>query len=258
MHAKLYIPKKMSLGLQKRDGTYTGKIGFLNPYNEKDKLKFGASWENWRDKKILPKDIENNPMEGFIINRNAGGKSSGWYWDSGREAKIRVWDPRDFEIEITIPNMLYILEQSNSYKGKGLEGNFVYAYNGSQLMLIPVDSEEYKGSMEFTDLKYQKVSSKEISEGSTVFTKNQETLIYIGKYEIIKAREYYTDATVSKEMIFYDPKNKSFIPVKAAVIAKILDTAHTPDFADLVEKFQKSGLIFKDINLIDISAVPKL
>ena len=259
MHAKLTIPKKMSLGLQERPGTYTGKLGFLNPYNEKNKLRFGASWENWRDKKIAPKDIENTPMEGFIINRNAGGKYSGWYWDSEREAKIRVWDPRDFEIEITIPNMLYILEQTNSYKGKGLEGNFVYAYSGSQLMLIPIDSEEYKGSIEFTDLKYQKVASKELVDGATVFTKDQETLVYLGKYEVVKPHAGWQSKTfaVSKELVFCrdkDKKKKEFIYLKADKIAKIVDNNPTPNFAYLVEEFQTYKLEFANRRLEMIDA----
>jgi len=251
----------MSLGLQERHGTYTGKLGFLNPYNEKGKLKLGASWENWRDKKITPKDIENVPTEGFIINRNEGVRSSGWYWNSGREAKIRVWDPRSFEIEITIPNMLYILEQSNSYKGKGLEGNFVYGYNGSQLMLIPVDSEEYKGSAEFTDLKYQKVTTKELTPGATIFTKDQETVVYVGKYEVVKPHSGYGTQTfsVGKELVFSkgEGKKKEYVYLKSDKIAKIMDTAVSPDFAYLVEEFEKLNLEFPRKNL-DVIDAPKI
>lgn len=254
MHAKLYIPKVMSLGQQNRPGTYTGKLGFLNPYDEKGKLRFKDSWENWRDKKIEPKEIQNLPTEGFIINKNAGGRHSGWYWDSGREAKIRVWDPRDFEIEITIPNMLYILEQSNSYRGKGLEGNFVYAYNGSQLMLIPVDSEEYRGSIEFTDLKYQKVTTKELTEGCTVFTKSEETLIYIGKYEVVKPHSGWDSKTfgVAKELVFAkgDPKKPEFVFLKADKIAKIMDVEISSEFSNLVEKFQNKKLGFATKELV--------
>lgn len=256
MHAKLYIPKRMSLGQQDRPGTFTGRIGFLNPHDEKDRPKFKASWENWRDKKIPVEILDNEPKEGFVLNKNAGGRSSGWYWDSGREAKIRVWDPAGFEIEITIPNMLWLLEQTNSFKGKGLEGKMVYAMNGSQLMLIPVDSEEYRGSMDFTDLKYKKVSSKELTEGATVFTKDQETLIYIGKYEIVKRAYGWSDKTfsVAKEMIFYNPKGKDYRHMKADKIARIEDTEITNDFADLVEKFEKKNLSFATKKLEIVSA----
>jgi hypothetical protein len=34
---------------------------------------------------------------------------------------------RGFEFEISIPNLLYILQECTSTKGKGLDGEFVYA-----------------------------------------------------------------------------------------------------------------------------------
>jgi hypothetical protein len=39
---------------------------------------------------------------------------------------IVVYDPRGFEFEISIPNLLYILQECTSTKGKGLDGEFVY------------------------------------------------------------------------------------------------------------------------------------
>jgi hypothetical protein len=36
--------------------------------------------------------------------------------------------PRGFEFEISIPNLLYILQECNSTKG--LDGEFVYAWDG--------------------------------------------------------------------------------------------------------------------------------
>jgi hypothetical protein len=51
---------------------------------------------------------------------------------------VRVYDPRNFEFEISVANLLYILEETSSLKGKGLEGEFVYAWEGKELVLLPV------------------------------------------------------------------------------------------------------------------------
>ena len=230
----------MSLGAQNRAGTFTGQLGFLNPHDKRDKPQFKASWENWRDKSLPVAIIDNEPTEGFVINRNAGGKHSGWYWDQGREAKIRVWDPRRFEIEITIPNLLYLLEQTNSFKGKGLEGQLVYGWNGSQLVLVPIDSEEYKGSIEYTDLQCQKVSTKSLTEGATILTKHEERMIYIGRYEIVKPNKNWGSGefSVGKEHIFYNEGTKKFEWRKMENIAKILDNECSSEFSNLVEKYQ--------------------
>ena len=257
MHEKLYIPQNMSLGLQNRPGeTFTGKIGFLNPHDIKDRPKLKTGWEKWRDKKIPVPIIPNVPTEGFVINRNAGGKHSGWYWDHGREAKIRVWDPRDFEIEITIPNMLYLLEQTNSFKGKGIEGRLVYGWSGSTLMLIPEDSEEYRGSIEFTGLKSLKVASKELTPGATVLTKNEQILVYIGRWEVVKP-DWSKNFSVANEHVFYNEKTKNFDYVKTAEVAKILDSDPSPKYSGLVEKFEAKDLGFSTRKL-NILTSPKV
>jgi hypothetical protein len=40
-----------------------------------------------------------------------------------------------FEFEISIPNLLYILQECTSTKGKGLDGEFVYAWDGKDFSI---------------------------------------------------------------------------------------------------------------------------
>ena len=87
---------------------------------KKGKLRKEASWNSWRDDKIPNDEFENVPIEGFVLNKKAGDYSTGW---DHRHAYCRVYDPRGFEFEITIENLLYILENANCIKGKGLEGD---------------------------------------------------------------------------------------------------------------------------------------
>ena len=48
-NSKLYIPKKCKVGLQKRDDTYTKKLGYVI-YHDGKIWRKETSWENWRHK----------------------------------------------------------------------------------------------------------------------------------------------------------------------------------------------------------------
>lgn len=71
------------------------------------------------DKSMIPYEFDNVPTSGFVLNKKVGGDR---YSYNPRQTYCRVYDPRGFEFEITVPNLLFILEESNSFKGKGLEG----------------------------------------------------------------------------------------------------------------------------------------
>ena len=53
---KLYIPKKINVGFQLRQGTYTGKLAYVIYWDDKGKLRKEASWESWRHKPGEPKN----------------------------------------------------------------------------------------------------------------------------------------------------------------------------------------------------------
>ena len=139
----IYIPKKIKVGYQNRYDTYTKKLAYVIYYDEKNKLRKETSWNNWRDEKIEPDDFDNEPTRGFVLNKKAGDCCSE-HWGNHRQAYCRVYDPRGFEFEITINNLLYILENCDCLKGKGLDGEFVYGWDRKDLILIPVDSPDYK------------------------------------------------------------------------------------------------------------------
>lgn len=179
MNTKLYIPTKCKAGFQERSDTYTKKLGYVIYFDNKIWRK-EPSWEGWRDKKIDVLEFDNIPTEGFVLNKKVGGTRYDW---NVRDTKCRVFDPRGFEIEIDIPNLLYILENTSSIKGKGLEGNFIYAWDGKDLVLIPENAPEYKEMMNFTTIQSNKVSSKDLVVNGVYFTKKQEEYIYLGKFD---------------------------------------------------------------------------
>lgn len=183
MNSSIFVPKTINVGYQNRSGTYTGKLAYVIYYDEKGKLRKEASWNSWRDDKIPNDEFDNIPTEGFVLNKKAGDYSTGW---NHRHAYCRVYDPRGFEFEITIENLLYILENANCIKGKGLEGEFIYGWDGKDLVLMPVESPDYKEISEFNKIVHNNecIKAKDLIIGATYLTKDNENWIYMGKFDV--------------------------------------------------------------------------
>ncbi len=182
MKTNIFIPKKINVGFQNRSDTYTKKLAYIIYYDEKGKLRKETSWNGWRDERIDNVECDNIPTSGFVLNKKAGGYDTGW---NHRQTYVRVYDPRGFEFEITIPNLLFILENTNSIKGKGLEGDFVYGWDGKDLVLIPTDSPDYIQISQFNDVIHTNtyIKSKELKLGATYLTKQNEEYIYMGRFD---------------------------------------------------------------------------
>lgn len=185
MKSNIFIPEKINVGLQGREDTYTKKLAYVIYFDEKGKLRKEASWNSWRNKDLGNEIFENVPTSGFVLNKKAGGYSTGW---NHRQTYVRVYDPRGFEFEIDVPNLLYILENTNSIKGKGLEGEFVYGWDGKDLVLIPTESPDYKEITEFNKILHsnKSIKVKDLIIGATYLTKSNEEWVYMGRFD------YYT------------------------------------------------------------------
>lgn len=239
MKSNLFIPKKIKIGFQNRNSTYTGKLAYITYIDEKGVLRKECSWDGWRDKDIEPVEADNIPIDGFVLNKKVGGYSTGW---NHRQTYTRVYDSRGWEFEITVENLLYILENATSTKGKGLEGNFVYGWNGKDLILIPCDSPDYKELEELNNLRYscKKFESKDLIIGATYKDNNNHNLVYMGRFY-----EANKDGTESKSYFFYnlDSEYRKITTIKTlnkSIIA-IVDEKCIENYADLFEELRNSS-----------------
>lgn len=188
MKSSIFIPNRINVGYKKRESTYTGKLAYVVYFDEKGKLRKEKSWQDWRDKTIPNDEFDNAPTSGFVLNKKVGDYSTGW---SHRRSYCRVYDPRGFEIEISIENLLYILENTSAIKGKGLEGEFVYGWDGMELVLIPIGAPEYKECQHFSNLVHNNdtIKGKDLVLGGTYFDKSKTEYIYLGKYDYWKTEK---------------------------------------------------------------------
>lgn len=280
---KLFIPKKLKVGYQERNDTYTGRLAYVIYIDEKGVLRKEKSWRGWikdkpyedyvRDEKGqlvrgkngqwkremkpgLPiDDFDNVPMEGFVLNRDGGG---GRGWDA-RNAFIRIYDPRNFEFEISVENLLFIFRYCGLVPGKGLTGEFVYAWQGTELVLLPVSCQEYISSSEFTDLKDLSLKKEDLHEGWTYYTKNQERVVYLGHMNsfvndygvmgITKGHLFFFPDKEQKEYFYvnnnYKQVERPIVKIlKIADLAKIMDQNVYPDYATVFENCQDKGILF--------------
>ena len=178
----IYIPKRINVGFQERSDTYTKKLAYIIYYDEHGKLRKEPSWNNWRDHNIPNEEYDNEPTSGFVLNKKVGGTYDGW---NPRQTYTRIYDPRGYEFEITIPNLLYILENCNCIRGKGLDGEFVYGWDGKDLILIPVDAPEYKHYKTESDQRNNAefIKAKDLVVGNVYRTMNGEEYVYLGRYD---------------------------------------------------------------------------
>lgn len=245
MNETLYIPKKLNVGFVNRSDTYNNKLGYVIYWDDKNKLRKETSWQNWRDKSIDPEVYDNVPTSGFVINRQVGGARSGYYsWDA-RIEKVRVWDPRGFEFEISIPNLLFILQESNSMKGKGLEGEFVYSWAGPELVLLPVDTTEYKKCMEYTDLQAVKITKDSMIPGCTYKFKDNQECVYLGRLDYFTVHSHEVDNLYSQYR--YDKKITEYTYQKCEkkhIFVNVKDLQKTNNISYRIESgFTKVGQV---------------
>jgi hypothetical protein len=95
---------------------------------------------------------------------------------------IRVYDDRGIEFEITTGNLLFILMTTDCLK-RGLTGEFVYAWQGTELVLLPVGCDEYQNSIKHTERQHTKVSAKALVPGCSYKTRGDDDYIYLGRFD---------------------------------------------------------------------------
>lgn len=195
MRDTIFIPKVINIGYQNRNDTFTGKLAYVVYTDEKGTLRKQASWDSWRDKDIEPDTFDNTPTSGFVLNKKVGDTKSHWNF---RQAYCRVYDPRGFEFEIAFENLLYILENTNSIVGKGLDGAFVYGWDGKELVLLPTCSPDYKEIEEYTKAMYSDtvIKGKDLVMGYTYKGKDGALYMYLGKYLTYSKIYHYNEPSL--------------------------------------------------------------
>lgn len=236
----LFIPKRIKVVYVERDDTYTKRLAYVIYFDNKGVLRKQTSWDSWRDEKIAPEEYDNLPQSGFVLNKNV--QRCNWSHFGSNRSMIRIYDPRGIEFEITPENLIGILMETTCSK-RGLEGEFVYAWAGKDLLVLPTSSEAYQKAVTYTARQDQKIPAKELKQGCSYTTKDGKEVIYLGRFNWFQWKRYENKGRVSnKAHIFAYPNvtgSSQFFP-KGDV--SFLATLNNPDpvanYADLMDTFK--------------------
>jgi hypothetical protein len=237
MQTQLFIPSRIKVGFQTRTKCFTGQLAYIIYYDSTGKLRKEKSFNGWIDPVIPTLELDNTPRSGFILNKDVT-RDSWSHYSSGR-SMIRVYDDRGFEFEITPSNLLFILMNTNCNK-RELEGEFIYAWNGKELVLLPANCEEYKAANQFTSLQGKKIGVRDLVPGCIYQTKKQVNLTYLGKYDWYDYSWSDSSYDLVKRYVFIDDTNK-LVPLTGLTSLSVkLNDLPVDNYVDLLELMQCS------------------
>lgn len=253
----LNIPKEIIIGKKENQAFITYKQG--------SKLAKEISFKNWlgNGEQI---DATNSPRKGFILQDCVGGHGGSWY-SYERRAWAIIKDPRGFNIEITFDNLVWIMKMVSHDHNTGFDGEFVYGWDGAQLMLVPVVSKDYRYTTNIDNKETYKL--KDLTVGETYRFPNEHNMIYLGYLPIIKLKDKYmygyqsnTEYVTKKFHCFhcpYDPYKK-FITLSSTKKKIIKDGAKPVQTKEWIDKKIKemNSYLWNNDEIGDISNIDKI
>lgn len=172
---------------------YYQKYAFI-VFKEGKKIRKEYSWNQWRQKEIEPLDILNVPTSGFTLKQTYQ-RSRDWF-GSGRSVWV-VNHPQGFVFEITSNNLEAIIDNCDIIKGE-IIGECIFAWEGMNMSLIPVSSEEYQKSVQDTLVKTlaKNIKINNVDVGNEVLLASNQKAIYLGRF-------LYSLETVAESFDYY-------------------------------------------------------
>jgi len=146
-------------------------------HDTSDDPKFtGTPHRRYSWKKVEGKDYKfnenmlNDPQLGFHITKSIS-RSGGW---SGNNKLIRIFDPRGFELEISVDNLVKLMSMTTFIDGE-CQTECVWGRDGSRNVLLPVNSQLYTDAVANTTYSDNKgIKLKDVKFGDNVTLKSNE------------------------------------------------------------------------------------
>lgn len=163
---------KMYLGVRSSPGQVAH--GYMVPYEDnyagRNRMVQVDHWAKDKKRVIL----DNAPISGFKVSRAQ--RNAGW---KNIITSIRMEDPRGFEVDITMTNLVMLTDCAVIQNGEILQ-ECVWARDGSFNVLLPVNSAPYLEAKENTRRANSKVSTRTLNIGDTIQTDKAVIGVYMG------------------------------------------------------------------------------
>jgi hypothetical protein len=172
---------------------HDSNLAFMTPFEEtkafekraKTALDWGKQYNYYTPTQRV---VDNVAREGFRITDDI----KRTYWGGGNVV-WRVRDPAGWEVEIQSQNLMMLINTVGIDAGGRVPGQCVWARDGAVNVLLPVDTEEYRSSIQNAET-YQKtrptVKGKKIV-GAKYKLLNGEEVVYLGKVYAARNADQY-------------------------------------------------------------------
>lgn len=188
---------KVYVGFQGRRGQDEVPLGFLTPHTDDAAgQKRRDTVDNWargygHSKTFNSVELDNEPMIGFEVGRSIR-RSGGW--NGSGASYVRVKDPRGFELEITIENLVMIMTGNLIDNGE-IMTECVWGRDGNRNILLPTNSEPYRASKQMAKSLSEVISLKEVKPGDTIKLLDGTEGVYLGGMHALYKESYYRRET---------------------------------------------------------------
>ncbi len=184
MLSTIKIPEKVYVGFQGRRSEDEVPLGFMTPYTTDaagDKRRDTVDkWAKCRyhnnEKTFNSVTLDNKPMIGFKVGRSIR-RSGGW--NGSGASYVRVEDPRGFELEIMIENLVMCMGD-NLFDNGEIVQECVWGRDGNRNILLPTNSEPFNDSVQTKAKLDTVVSLRLVKPGDEIALVTGETGIYLG------------------------------------------------------------------------------
>jgi hypothetical protein len=176
------------VSFQKRNTESGSPLGALAPWGEDSvSRKKMAQIDAWGDPKFNAVKLENIPVSGFRVSDFA--RHNGW---NGDNTVIQIEDPRGFELQISVDNMIQIMNGNTIVDGE-IKIPCVWGRDGSRNILLPINSEPYKNAIDNTERLKQTFNIRGVRHGNKLELKDGRIGIYYGAYYQILRKQINED-----------------------------------------------------------------
>jgi hypothetical protein len=263
MLSTIKIPEKVYVGFQGRRSEDEVPLGFMTPYTtDQAGVKRRASVDNWAkgyysntEKTFNSVILDNKPMIGFKIGRDIR-RSGGW--NGSGASYVRVADPRGFELEITIENLVMCMSSNLVDNGEIIQ-ECVWGRDGNRNILLPTNSEPFKDSVQTKAKLDTVISLRQVKPGDEIALITGETGIYLGSMFPInvdryrRPRKFAIGADKRYVIKITDRHGVKFEGRKTMKVTEIIKAAEKKMTLNEIEQEIIAGLAVSKLCCVDIA-----
>lgn len=170
-------------------------------------------------------NVPNEPQFGFRITQAI---SRGGSWN-GNNKVVRIEDPRGFELEISVDNLVKMMTMTTFVDGICQE-KCVWGRQGAANVLLPVNSDIYQEAVNVTKYRAKSnISLRDVNFGDTVELKKTESFNgltgeYMGAYHVYSLQTLYKSKALEGNGYSYRrDKGYTFVKSHKRYVIKIND-----------------------------------